>query len=498
MVMRSISALWAAKVPESQRVEYKREVPLGTRKDRDEALKDFSAMGNGGGGRIVVGIADDDGSGDPTELCPLPDTSVVDRIASLMNDGLSPTLLYEPSVEEVEGGWLVAFEISPSLLGPYQVIARDDCRYYQRIGRSVRRMTEPVIRAAYSASMAADLGLEARWTALRLPIAHHAAASTCWVSSAVVPALHIERWTPGGLDWSLFSRLPRVAELGTSAWVAGLRDLEQLSFSVFSDGVYATEVAVPRLPPVDVRVHLDGSAGIASRGEPDALSLARTVDGQLWWLGLVANEIGLGATPIEVRVAVTLPPELSIPGFAEPIPLVVPPHKQPDRLARAAEQMLPSRLLSTRARHQLVRRLSDAIHRSYGLNEANVGFRGGYLFGNDGEEGCFMDGSGFRVERRSSTYPIQEGVLSIGANPVRQAWWIGDALIDENGDTLAVCEFACSVATPDTWTCQTLCDAPDVERWGRPLSVQAVANEHPTPTGKWSPSNLATLLQIDQ
>ncbi len=56
---RTSIALLTNKVPEGPALEYKGMLPISTRDERREALKDLSGMGNGGGG-TVVGRRDDD------------------------------------------------------------------------------------------------------------------------------------------------------------------------------------------------------------------------------------------------------------------------------------------------------------------------------------------------------------------------------------------------------------------------------------------------------
>src|SRR5262245_11667593 len=56
---RQMVRRWLAdRAPEGQHLEFKRLLQLSDRRSRREALKDLTAMGNGGGGTIAFGIAE--------------------------------------------------------------------------------------------------------------------------------------------------------------------------------------------------------------------------------------------------------------------------------------------------------------------------------------------------------------------------------------------------------------------------------------------------------
>jgi hypothetical protein len=57
--LAEVEALVADRIPEGPSLEYKEALSLGTRRDRIEMLKDLTGMGNGGGGAVIFGVAED-------------------------------------------------------------------------------------------------------------------------------------------------------------------------------------------------------------------------------------------------------------------------------------------------------------------------------------------------------------------------------------------------------------------------------------------------------
>lgn len=138
----TIKSLVINKAPESHRLEYKREIPIGKgAEDIKEFLADVSAMANTIGGNIIYGIDEErDSSGQPTGL---PESIVgvsienedalrrawEERIAM----GLSPSLRrVEIVLQEIDGKDVLVLSIPRSLRAPHAV-------WYQRSGKYFRR-----------------------------------------------------------------------------------------------------------------------------------------------------------------------------------------------------------------------------------------------------------------------------------------------------------------------------------------------------------------------
>ena len=69
LTTEQIGSFLTNKVPESQRLEYKLELPKGSDGDIKEFLADVSALANTGGGHLLYGIDEErDATGQPTGL----------------------------------------------------------------------------------------------------------------------------------------------------------------------------------------------------------------------------------------------------------------------------------------------------------------------------------------------------------------------------------------------------------------------------------------------
>ena len=133
---------------ELQRLEFKRELHLGTDGQRREAEKDALAMANAGGGVIVYGIEEaqvpDGGSAAsaPRSL----DGDLYERLNSLLDDRGSPRLSFDLyPVEATGGGIYLVLDIS----GPRRPHMANDGRYFGRRGTSSRPMAEAEVAEAY-------------------------------------------------------------------------------------------------------------------------------------------------------------------------------------------------------------------------------------------------------------------------------------------------------------------------------------------------------------
>jgi hypothetical protein len=134
---------------ETQRLEFKRELRLGTNQEKREAERDAMAMANGGGGVIVYGIEEaalDDGGTAASELRPLADGSLYERFNSLLDDRGEPRLSFDlyPVDGSTEGIFLVL-----DIAGRRRPHRAHDGRYYGRRGTSARHMTEAEVADAY-------------------------------------------------------------------------------------------------------------------------------------------------------------------------------------------------------------------------------------------------------------------------------------------------------------------------------------------------------------
>lgn len=100
-----IKALLDNKVSERKNIDYKRDLPGGTDKDKKEFLADVSSFANSEGGDLIFGI--DESSGVPTGIVGVA-VSNTDaeklRLQNLIRDGLQPRLPSPPEMECISIG----------------------------------------------------------------------------------------------------------------------------------------------------------------------------------------------------------------------------------------------------------------------------------------------------------------------------------------------------------------------------------------------------------
>lgn len=74
-----LEQLIADQIEEGPRLEYKSSLPLGTTSQRGEAAKDVSALANSSGGRLIIGLREDERRGEnvPAGITPLTDPALV-------------------------------------------------------------------------------------------------------------------------------------------------------------------------------------------------------------------------------------------------------------------------------------------------------------------------------------------------------------------------------------------------------------------------------------
>jgi hypothetical protein len=141
------------RLDEGQRLEYKRELNLGSRSSRVEAAKDFSGMANAQGGLLIVGVIEEeqpDGRRLPTGVAPITDGGLNDQLRDVLLSAVSPPLVLESRQVEIVGGYVLVSRIHQRTGAPHMVSAYDENRYYVRRGTSVVRMTAHEVEQAFA------------------------------------------------------------------------------------------------------------------------------------------------------------------------------------------------------------------------------------------------------------------------------------------------------------------------------------------------------------
>lgn len=151
-------------IPESIRLEFKRELNLEDRKEKAEAAKDVSAMANTAGGCILYGLDErqlPDGSTVAGPVCPLSDGTLDSRLEDVLLSSIFPQPRFRTRKIDVTGGFVLVVEVYPAYSGNlYMVTGFKENRFYRRGEQRTVLMTEPEIREAYARIAASRQALE--------------------------------------------------------------------------------------------------------------------------------------------------------------------------------------------------------------------------------------------------------------------------------------------------------------------------------------------------
>jgi schlafen family protein len=144
LTMADVSALVEGRVPESQELEYKRDLPGKKDEDTREFLADISSFANTTGGVLLYGVAtgkDENGrdSGIPEGIEGLPKSvgeNDLLRLSQILHDGFSPRFSGEViRVIESPGSLrIVALGVRRSLLGPHMIWSGRSGKVFARKG----------------------------------------------------------------------------------------------------------------------------------------------------------------------------------------------------------------------------------------------------------------------------------------------------------------------------------------------------------------------------
>lgn len=167
-----VFALVEERIEEGQRLEFKRQLDLGTPKQRSEACKDASGLANAQGGLLIYGVDEerqDDGRRIPTRTTPLSDGDVRSRLEDVLDSAVHPALNMEARQIDVEGGYFLVVRVYQRLGVPHMVDGYGEMRFYIRSGLKTRPMTQQEIASAFAEATRSERRASERLS--RLPLA---------------------------------------------------------------------------------------------------------------------------------------------------------------------------------------------------------------------------------------------------------------------------------------------------------------------------------------
>jgi len=154
-----IKELISGRIPEGQRLDYKRELHLDTKAQKAEVAKDISGMANAQGGWIIFGVGEDESEEPlPAAIVPLAADGSQTRLENILDSALEPVPRYRMTTIAAENGVLIAVKVRKAAGRPVMVQGFGQHRYFLRSGTRTRPMNaEEVARAHRMADLRTDL-----------------------------------------------------------------------------------------------------------------------------------------------------------------------------------------------------------------------------------------------------------------------------------------------------------------------------------------------------
>ncbi len=139
------------KCPESQTLEFKRELPGNSDKEKHELCKDVAALANTDGGDLVYGINEKAGAADAIHpITAETSDAAMRRISQILDAGIEPRI---QSVKvrhvDVHGGYSIVIRVPASFDGPHCIRTNSNRRFVMRNGTSTTDMSFDQLRGAF-------------------------------------------------------------------------------------------------------------------------------------------------------------------------------------------------------------------------------------------------------------------------------------------------------------------------------------------------------------
>lgn len=509
-----VRRLISSGVSEGSSLEFKQELTIRSQRERREALKDLTALGNAGGGALIYGISEvPDVEGKPSRIVPLSDRSLPSRLEDIALAGVRPPLVWDPVTFDLEdgSGFVFVANIRRSPLGPYMIEAYGDRRYHVRVGSRSVEMTEQQVRDSYALALRESELEETTWERYQLPMS--APSSDAWLIVSAVPrGPRVEVFSPSAARIDEI-RPPEFIRRTDAAEFSHLNNAT-MRLSVWSDGIAGSYSHRPQDQPVGVfRFHRSAAAAIgrsferplASDGtaQPARLNpnwIARALNVYLRYLAWLWDHCDLSqAVVLDARLdhlGGTLLPTVSM--FPEEHQPVQPP-AAPEATVDLRVELLPWRLQDAAVRHRFVRNFSSRLYNAFGRDLFLPMFDMGWLYGADGFLHLSVTDGGVWTDQRHELGHIHESgtIRRLSGDPV--ALLEEGVVLDPKGNCLGALEFATGPAIPPEFFLRGVVDdpRPRVTSGGsgpRKPDIEPPMTK-PTPTRRWSELSLSHLLQ---
>ena len=492
-----LQALVEDGISESPSLEFKSELPLQTRSEKAEALKDLSGMANGGGGTVIYGVAEAEADWPVASGLPgLSDLGLQGSLENIVRAGIRPPLAADYVPVRMGDRYALAVDVEPSDLGPYMVEGYSKHQYFRRLGRSTAPMSEIEVRDAYWAAANRQSAREHVWEEHHLPL--QSPTGDPWLMVSGLPAgalpelidirsVEDDSFKPPSAgdmylrNWWLADLLPCIDEL--TRW---------------ADGYFAEERDPLRDLGRVIRIHRDGAIAIgvqlAAPGDENPLSVvrvSRVLNGVLWYLGWVWQTFDL-ARSVEVRIRLRRCDAVEFDlDHGTHIRRLVRPSGTTFDAVDLQQAVSPSALGRASTRHQLVQRFSDRVHQTFASSRARYPFQAGALFGSDGQPlGIGVTTEGVWTGPHDYLGTVHaDGCITAASTGRPAAQWHHGVLLDLEGMTLGVLELAPGEGCPDEFIAISVDIDPSGGTQSRSHGVPESPPAHTPlakPVGRWS------------
>ena len=137
--------------PESQTLEFKREIPGNSDKEKHELCKDIAALANTDGGDLVYGIEEHAGAAGAIQpIASEPADAAMRRIAQVLDAGIEPRIKGITMRHiDVSGGYAIVLRVPSSFDGPHCIRTNSSRRFVMRNGTNTSDMSFDQLRGAF-------------------------------------------------------------------------------------------------------------------------------------------------------------------------------------------------------------------------------------------------------------------------------------------------------------------------------------------------------------
>lgn len=148
---RALLELCAQAWPESQVLDFKRDLPGRDNKARVEFLKDVCALSNADGGDLVYGVAEKSGSA--SSLAPItgePADAACRRLAQILEAGIEPRATgVQFHAAPLSTGYALVIRVPSSFNGPHRYLSDGYSRFVVRVGTHTVELSYEQLRSAF-------------------------------------------------------------------------------------------------------------------------------------------------------------------------------------------------------------------------------------------------------------------------------------------------------------------------------------------------------------